>query len=399
MGGEGKRSRILSRLPVECGRIGDDVVVEDRVAELLRQLHVQSAGAPLVGASPSGAFPDRPGLEVLGLRVRIPPVVVDTNQLLRDVGYCSRRGQRTVLVNVANSGALRILCPRHVVDEIDEHAAKFSRLAKVTQQQFVDTWLRSYLPVLRIVDPIPRSALTDPELDRVHELERKDPDDVPAARLALATRAVLLSEDEALLEAVYGELGPKRDLRRWVHHLKAGGDASELAALLEGGAALLRLAGTGGAAALRSPIGAAFVGSITAGLLVGYFRAPATERSKLRRGFSDVGGVVVEVLEEFERAVGTLTRAAAPTPDERALRTMHPEGRLVRACLTTMGTAMGSTHSARSLRSQLPLLDVASGEQRVRSVLRSNHCFVEIGRGRFQLGRSMDPHLPETLLP
>ena len=85
------------------------------------------------------------------------------------------------------------------------------------------------------VDPIPRSALTDPELDRVHELERQDPDDVPAALLALATRAVLLSEDEALLEAVYGEVGPSRDLRRWVQHLKAGGDASELAALLDQG--------------------------------------------------------------------------------------------------------------------------------------------------------------------
>jgi hypothetical protein len=109
----------------------------------------------------------------------------------------------------------------------------------------------------------------------------------------------------------------------------------------------------------------------------------------LRRGFSDVGGVVVEVLEEFERAVGTLTRVAAPMPEERALRTMHPEGRLVRACLTTMGAAKGSMHSARSLRSELPLLNVASGEQRVRAVLRSHDCFVEIERGRFQLGRSM----------
>ena len=62
-------------------------------------------------------------------------------------------------------------------------------------------------PHVWVVDPIPRSALTDPELDRVHELERQDPDDVPAALLALATRAVLLSEDEALLEAVYGEPG------------------------------------------------------------------------------------------------------------------------------------------------------------------------------------------------
>jgi predicted nucleic acid-binding protein len=389
MGSDGRRLRFRRPLTVEAGRIGDDVVVEDRVAELLRQLHVQSAGAPLVGASSSGAFPDRPGLEVLGLRVRIPPVVVDTNQLFRDVGYFARRGQRTVLVNAANSGALRILCPRHVVDEIDEHAAKFSRLARVPQQQFVDTWLCNYLPVLRIVDPIPRSALTDPELDRVHELERQDPDDVPAALLALATRAVLLSEDKTLLEAVYGEVGPSRDLRRWVQHLKAGGDASELAALLEGGVAVLRLVGMGGAAALRSSIGAAFVGSVTAGLLVRYFRAPATERSRLRRSFSDVGGVVVEVLEEFERAVGTLTRVAAPMPEERALRTMRPEGRLVRACLTTMGAAKGSMHSARSLRSELPQLNVASGEQRVRAVLRSHDCFVEIERGRFQLGRSM----------
>ena len=116
---------------MEAGRIGDDVVVEDRVAELLRQLHVQSAGAPLVRASSSGAFPDRPGLEVLGLRVRIPPVVVDTNQLFRDVGYFARRGQRTVLVNAANSGALRIFCPRNVVDEIAKKADKAA--AKPTQ--------------------------------------------------------------------------------------------------------------------------------------------------------------------------------------------------------------------------------------------------------------------------
>lgn len=393
MAGDGRRSRILCRLITGPERIRHDVVV-DRVAELLRQLHAQSVAAPLAGASASGVFPDRPGFEVLGLRVRIPPVVVDTNQLFRDVGYSSRRGERTVLVNAANSGALRILCPRHVVDEIDEHSAKFSRLSKVSQQQFVDTWKHAYVPILHVVDPIPRSALTDPELDRVHELERQDPDDVPAALLALATRAVLLSEDEALLEAVYGEPGPSGDLRRWVQHLKVGGDASELASLLEGGAVVLRLVGMGGAAALRSSIGAAFVSSVTAGLLIRYFGAPAPERSKLRRGFSDAGRVVVEVVEQFEGAVRTLTQVAAPMPAESALHAMHPEGRLVRACLTTMGSAKASTHSARSLRSQLPLLDVPSGEERVRAALRSHECFFEVERGRFQLGRSMDTRQP-----
>lgn len=389
MAGDGTPARILECLAIGPGRIGDDVVV-DRVAEMLRQLHVQSAGAPLIGASDSGVFPDRPGLDVLGLRVRIPPVVVDTNQLFRDVGYSVRRGERTVLVNAANSGALRILCPRHVVEEIGEHSAKFSRLAKVPEQQFVDTWKHGYLPILHVVDPIPWSALTDPELGRVHELERQDPDDVPAALLALATSAVLLSEDEPLLQAVYGERGPSGDLRRWVEHLKAGGDASELAALLEGGAVVIRLVGMGGASALRSSIGAAIVGSVTTGLLMSYFRAPATDRSRLRSGFSDLGRVVIEIVEQFERAVRTLTALAAPTPGERVLQTMHPEGRLVRACLTTMGSAKASTHSAGSLRSQLPLLDVPSGEQRVRTVLRSHECFVEVERGRFQLGRSMD---------
>jgi hypothetical protein len=64
MGSDGRRLRFLRPLTVEAGRIGDDVVVvEDRVAELLRQLHVQSAGAPLVGASSSGAFPGLPRVE------------------------------------------------------------------------------------------------------------------------------------------------------------------------------------------------------------------------------------------------------------------------------------------------------------------------------------------------
>jgi hypothetical protein len=125
---------------------------------MLATAHRMSTSREIIGPDAAGVFPPLVALNALGIRTRLPPVVPDTNILRDDVRRVCRTGHRTVLLNLANSGALRILCPPHVIDEIYEHADEFSNGLGV--DLFLQVWERDYLPLLRVVGDLPMSVLT-----------------------------------------------------------------------------------------------------------------------------------------------------------------------------------------------------------------------------------------------
>ena len=166
-------------------------------------------------------FPTLMACDSFSVTARVPPVVPDTNVLRRDLGR-SCKGGRTVLVNAANSGAVRLLCPAHVVVEMFEHAELFSSQMRLPVATYLQVWRRDYLPLLRVVDGLPSGMWTAGEEARISELERRDPDDVPAARLALAVGAYFVSTDGGPLEAVYGRPVDASIHDKWVTTLKSG---------------------------------------------------------------------------------------------------------------------------------------------------------------------------------
>lgn len=358
------------------------------VRELLSKAHRESLAAPIRGPSVDGVFPQLESLYLSGLHPGPPAVIPDTNLLRRDIGRVVRRGQRTTLSNAANTGALRLLCPAHVVDEVFEHAEKFSGQMRIGVDDYLRVWRRDYLPLMRVIDEVPAGLLTADEEARVAILQRVDPDDVPAVRLTLAVGGFFLSDDHRALEAVYGNSVDFERHARWVGALKAGGDAHQLGKVLEIGALLSRLVGVGASAAGRkvvtSPSAALFA---VGGALAIYARSTPTARAKLTARLGAAGTAILTVFMEYTKANEEIRSLSAPHPGLALESSVSAQGRLTRACLVAFCQSAESTHTAAGLRRLLPTsLAVPHGEAKVRAILRGHGCFHEAYMGHFQLG-------------
>jgi predicted nucleic acid-binding protein len=350
--------------------------------DMLVIAHRTSASRPIFGPDAAGVFPSLVLLNSLGLRKQLPPVVPDTNILRADVRRVCRLGSRTVLLNLANSGALCILCPAHVADEMYEHADEFSKGFGV--DQFLGIWESDYLPLLRVVDEVPMSALTVVERQRVTVLETKDPDDVPAARLSLATGAFFLSNDGPALDAVYGKGSDRTRHREWVSTLKAGGNANELANLLEMVAMFGRLVAMP-AGELAKRVGSSPAAALVAaaGAMIAYEASGPHRRKKVRSGVTAAMAGVVTSYDRWQSAIAEFSGAAAPAPTANDLKALTPDEKLLRAVLQEFGLSPRATLSASELHQKTR----SGSETKVRALLRSNDCFFQASRGRFQLGR------------
>jgi len=100
------------------------------VASKLKLRHMLALAKPIVG-------PDEYGWFSTGALPVLPPVVLDANVLDRDLTRAAARGERTVLVNAANSESLRLFCAQHVLEEVAEHAPKFARRANVSLSEYL----------------------------------------------------------------------------------------------------------------------------------------------------------------------------------------------------------------------------------------------------------------------
>lgn len=359
--------------------------------------HERSRRTPIVGVNADGVFPSTPGFNILALGDRIPPVVPDTNLLSRDVGYATRKNARTVLVNAANSGALRLLCPAHVAAEIVSHAAEFCDQMGISSTDYLATWRRDYLPLMRVIDELDDEMFTPTERERLEQLATEDLDDVPAAKLAIAAGGFVLSEDARLLDAVYG---PHRVLShdhdghaKWVHALKGWGNAHRLQQMIGSGAILARVAAFGATGTVQraraAPETASAVAVVAlAAFAVAYRSADPSKRAAVRRGLSSAAAGILDLVAQHHSAAEDLARFAAPQPSWIDTAELSSSDRVARACIHRLSREPAAIISAREVAERLPLNVSPRGEAKVRSVLRScEAAFVQPYRGWFQLGR------------
>lgn len=204
----GPAARSSHRLARPCWRRGNLAGVdhvpggETELAALLRDslrgMHIANSETPVAGVSDEGAF-----LDPLLLGSAGPPVVLDANWLHDDVlRFCGSQ-QQTTMITAANSGLLRLYCAGHVLNEVEEHSAEWALKKGLAPAVVREAWERTYLPLLRWVDP-PTGLLTPREQERMEVLLTRDRDDVPSATLALLLQAPLISSDKRPTEAVYG---------------------------------------------------------------------------------------------------------------------------------------------------------------------------------------------------
>ncbi len=262
------------------------------------------------------------------------PVVADAETLLRDAGKASRHERRTILVNLAGNGTIRLFCARHVLDEVARQAARYS--GRVPVDAFIRRWEADYLPHLNLVDPA--AGLLDPgEERRVARLDSPD-----SAVLALQLGAFFLSTDEPALRAVYG---PDADLRRhgeWVAVLGSAGDTG--GELLRSVSGVSELAGRGGVAGVKwvwnnvSPWAVAGIAAVAGFSL---WTATPEDRRRILRGAGAVAGFVGGARRRAPDHLGGLHLDDGPRPGLGRSRAERPGRGRTRPCVPAQARAVG----------------------------------------------------------
>lgn len=358
------------------------------VDAMLTAMHGHASAAPLEVPSADGVFP-------AAAIVQPRPLVGDTNFLGGDVGYACRKGQRTALISATNAKVFRLFCAQHVVDEVVEHRGLWSghERTTVTSVQFLERWHHEYQRMIRVVpdDGIPPEWFSPAERDRLAQLEIDDADDIPSAKLALATRGLYLSKDRDALRAAYGAAADLIDHEEWLARLMAGSDAAELMRMLRGAGTLTYAAGHGafsGARWVYERLGdvSILLGAGAALLIWQWLRQPS--RASLREGATKTIELVVTIgLEQREREEHYLRALPAVPTWAELLETNDADAVLGRACLYYLAREsyghLSAAELAAKIRQQLPCSD-----GRVRALLRAMPCFTEVYRGRWQVGRA-----------
>lgn len=357
------------------------------LAERVMEQHLAFARLPITGPDQYGCFPGSP-------LVTAPPIVLDANVLNRDLMRAARKGERTVLLNAANSGMIRIFCAQHVPDEVREHAERLAKRARVSVGEFLRVWEENYVPLLRRVEVL-EGLLAPAEAERITQLDHGpqslcDPDDVPTATLALHLGAILLSTDRKVLWAVYG---PDADLTQhdaWLDLLQLGGEAGALAKMKDEDVTPLDVAGNlvaGGLGWVWREVSPWAVLLLAGAAWYGFRRTSPATRQRLTEAGVELVRESVELSVRLTATDRSLRDAAVPVPAWPELaRTLPSQAALTRACLYTLARAGSSDLSASELAQTLPRLGAAQGETTVRATLRREVAFHQPYRGRFQVG-------------
>jgi predicted nucleic acid-binding protein len=357
------------------------------VKTFLDQSHIQCSQSAISRPTESGEFPA--SALIRGIRRRTPTVVPDANVLFNDIAYSVKKGRRTTLVAAANSGSIRLLCPRFIVDEVYEHAGATAKRARIDTEAYLACFETNYLPLLRIIGELPANLWTVDEEIRLEALLRKDPDDVPAVRLALLTGSFYLSEDRSALIAAYGKYD-KAEHHRWVDTLKAGGNAKDLNEFIGLGWFLTSHAGklaVGSARRITKSTSGTTVLAVLAAAVAAYVLGPEPRRQKAVNRLGRAAAVVAEFLAAFESAERVFREASVKPinwSDESVK--LHPMAATTRATIFVLSGHPASCLSAEQIADEMKDLRVAKASQRIREILRGHEVFHQPTRGRFQFG-------------
>lgn len=371
------------------------------VRVVVRNAHRENAALPV-------AVPDENGLFPPALLPEVFPVVVDANALRDDLLRVAAGRPRTLMLNAANSGVLRLYCAAHAVEEVDEHLEEWSAKRRLDPAVVRAVWRSEFAPLLRCVD-VPAGLTTAVEQQRLDYLGLPpetsrycDPDDAPTATLALLMNAPLLSKDKAPLRAVYGEPYDHVAHAQWLEQLRAVGDLGPLGRLNSAVDSFLGLAASGlfqgvAAASRRVPWPWLVVGAVAAAGAFHYLVTPETRQrvtTALGAGLASAGATVMEVVNAREAARQQFESLLPVQPGwDEVVANRGTEAALTRASLF---------HLARSPQNDLSASELAEvllrhtdgfprGEAKVRAALRREPAFDEPYRGRFQAGGAVLP--------
>ena len=140
--------------------------------------------------------------------VKTRNVVIDTNVLLKDLGYLCRTGRQTTLLAEADSGFVRLMVTPRIIDETTEHIPTYAKNVRINPDIMFSAWAE-YQRSLIVIDP-PKSDSTP-----VRSLAARDPDDVPTAELIeLLAPELALSSDKDLQDLGFSQNGD------WLPHVR-----------------------------------------------------------------------------------------------------------------------------------------------------------------------------------
>jgi hypothetical protein len=274
----------------------------------------------------------------------------------------------------------------------------WAELAQRSEAEVEELWRREYVPLVRVVN-VAGAPLYPDEWAQVQILadeEIGDPDDVPTAVLGLLLDAPVLSHDEKLLRAVYGNDFDCKSHGEWLEALRAGGDLGPLGEFVGAGYALTAGVAIGTyslAAKVVEVIGWSWALLIAgAGAVAFHVLASPETKAKMAQGAKTAAVETWELLQAlFATAGQAIGEIEAIRPHSAPLRegSYKPEAVLTRMALHTVARARLGHVSAEQLSEMLRGLDVAHGEKKVREVLRSTPAFEEVYRGRFQVGQAL----------
>ena len=377
--------------------------LSDAVRDILQEAHRQNSTSPVL-------FPDECGRFPPALLPEVFPVVVDANALRDDLLRVAAGKDRTLMLNAANSGVLRLFCAPHVLHEVCEHLEGWSAQKGIDSAVVRVTWNDSVAPLLRCVE-VPDGLTTAAEQQRLDLLAKPrassdycDPDDIPTATLAILLNAALLSRDKAPLRAVYGEQHDHRAHAQWLNQLRAVGDLGPLGRLIGTLNSLLGVAASGAfhgfsAATRQVPLPWLMFGALAAAGTLRHLVTPETRRkmqTMLGAGLStavETVAVIEAHREAARRQFQTLLPAQPGWHEVTAHR--NSAAALARACLYRLARSPQGNHSAKEITVVIRRAgDATASESRVRSTLRSGVAFAEPSRGRFQLGDKSNPLAP-----
>jgi hypothetical protein len=312
-------------------------------------------------------------------------VVIDTSVITSDIIRTLKEGLPSPLLLAMKTRLIRGFMAHHTWAEVPRVLAKRAPAEGVDPAAAEMLWWRSYVPVIRFVatGDLPPA---DPALEQ--ELRPRDASDLPTLRLAsLLGRTVVLATDRDLRDIglAYDRW---REIPEAIRKIVAGQGSTELAARVLFGTGYGAIAAIRAAArALQRPTVAVTVLSIAA-------LAAVTSRvwhPYLRRHLDDIGPGVREVaasagravLNMFEQYGAALAIWAAAQRGQPGRTLTHRTARILAASPQPM--------TRTEITAQLHQ-DVSSRGHRavmtdLHNLLHQHRAFIEVSRGRWQLGK------------
>ncbi|MEU9779648.1 hypothetical protein AB0H92_01430 [Streptomyces phaeochromogenes] len=306
--------------------------------------------------------------------------IVDTNALLSSIENDCRKGFRSRLLRMSDSGTATLYAADHVLDETYEHLSRMAKRALVPLATLRAHFEGEYLPALRFV------TMSDVDGPDKQVSAITDTDDVPTGALAkLIAPCVVFSDDKHLRTPGFAPKDWRRAARSVVDisdGLRDQAVAVNTAVLpARGVVGLVKLLGR------QSGVSPWAIGAVVLG--GGALLLKPHDRRKAAASFAVkavevVGTKLVAATAQERRGVEQLREAILAAPSRPTIRQQ------VAIALARQPEPLLAAEVHELIYRHFPG-EPAVGVQAVRTVLEEGSEFVRVQRYRWQLGREVAP--------